>query len=270
MKPYLRLPSSEIAKFRANVHRVARETGTDCGVVMRSSMQQMVGMLSAYSYPRQKKQGEKAIETDLRRLVSTRKYDEVKKQYDKAEELNLLSMLSFKWEPGAIVWARQLTKQMGTAEGAYKYVLDQGAKALPAFHQRNRRKSDGRVVRNRGQFYAVAIGMQKYTDVLLMSNADFYGYARTVFQRVGRLKGGWNKAAEVWRAKVADWAWRHGTAEGAATDALKPDGSGFLRATNNVPYAYPKLKGLTTIAMRAAIRNVEKRLQRVAAKSKRV
>jgi len=261
VKPYLRLPSSEIAKFRANVHRVARETGTDCGVVMRSSMQQMVGMLSGYTYPRKRGDGEGAIKTDVRKLTLEVTGNSPR---TKDEAVRLLVLLRLPVNQANIIAARKLVSEHGTSGQAFYSITNQQADKLPELHRQARGRG-GRVARG----VIVKIGDVTANRLRIRAEQQVR-HMQQVFHRVGRLRGGWNKAAEVWRAKVADWAWRHGTAEGAATDALKPDGSGFLRATNNVPYAYPKLKGLTTIAMRAAIRNVEKRLKRIAAKSRRV
>ena len=261
MKPYLRLPSSEIAKFRANVHRVARETGTDCGVVMRSSMQQMVGMLSGYTYPRKRGDGEGAIKTDVRKLTLEVTGNSPR---TKDEAVRLLVLLRLPVNQANIIAARKLAKEHGTSGQAFYSITNQQADILPGLHWRARGRG-GRIVRG----VNVKIG-DITADRLRVRAEQQLRHLQNIYQHVGRLRGGWNKAAEVWRAKVADWAWRHGTAEGSATDALKPDGSGYLRATNNVYYAYPKLAKLSKIAMRAAIRNVEKRLTRIAAKSKRV
>ena len=113
--------------------------------------------------------------------------------------------------------------------------LDRDGVGLPAHHQKNRRASDGRVVRVVGQNQGVAVGVQKYVDVLLVRQSAFNRYLKTVFTHVGRAKGGWNAAAEYFRSKRPAWVSRHGTKEGRTVDRLK-NGVGFLEAANRVPY----------------------------------
>lgn len=103
---------------------------------------------------------------------------------------------------------------------------------------------------------------------------DLKRYAAARKKKVGRLRAGWNRAAQVFGFVPAKWVQQHGKAEGAAKDAFKPETlEGYMEATNQVPYA-GRHKRIPEVAMKGRVRalttRLNKELERIArAKSAR-
>jgi hypothetical protein len=252
------IPPGELAKFKRQVNQLAKDTGKEAGVVMHQAMQHLVGTLSSWTPPRGQEQGENRIRGDLHKISNDT--NGVRKG-GKDEAVNLLYMLKVKGTPENFAAARKILKQYGdSAASAYYDITSKQAAMLPGLHK-GARDSKG-AVRRGVKVDAGGLEMNR----LALRREDWNNYLKTVVAKVGRLKAGWNAAAVKFRVKVADYAWRHGTGEGGAVDAINANGNGYLEASNRVPYIV-RQRGLVRNAMAQVTRILQTRLKAAANKA---
>jgi len=175
--------------------------------------------------------------------------------------LLLLLLLRLRHTPENYSAAHKWIKEYGTAGLAWYALANQQAAMLPQVHP-PARNAAGRVKRS----IKVNIDGVQF-DKLRIRDEHAARYIHSVQERVGRLKAGWNKAAQVWGVRVANWVWKHGTQQGRATDSIMPDGTGYLEAVNAVEYADMKVGKLARLALRLAARNVDTKLRKALTKT---
>lgn len=130
---------------------------------------------------------------------------------------------------------------------------------IPVHHEKFRSRKTGKTPRLRGRSQALGGAFGKKPYVL---SRDLNRYARIRKQKIGRLKGGWNRAAQVFKFKPGQWISKHGMVEGSAVDAFNPDTlAGYLEASNTVPYSTRHAR-IPRTAMRGRVRALQTKLSR--------
>jgi hypothetical protein len=84
---------------------------------------------------------------------------------------------------------------------------------------------------------------------------------------VGRLKAGWEKAADMLGARIPSWISKH-TSPGSSVDTIR-DGQGYIEAVNSVPYAERHQSATNTVLqgrVRAMAERIDKELFRLGKK----
>lgn len=193
---------------------------------------------SGGSWNEQLKLGEKSLADDLHRLFhypETTKYIVFRNLYDGKLYLRMKA-------DDAVV---QLPDDALVAAGGMRGI-----------HERNRTRR-GRVVAKPPPYFA-----QPW---------DLRAYIKARQQSVGKLKSGWQPAANYFASRVRKrwkypgWITRH-SEPGQAIDQVSQDGNGYLQADNNAPHAGAIRRDALTWVSKKAARDIDKWLPKRAEK----
>jgi len=241
----------DMGRIEESMDAFARALGISARFVAYDQIRLWVNsLMTKFTHPRKAAAGRKKVTGDLYKLFSP-----VDKQFEQFLQERLL--------------AGQEPLPAGTV---IDFSGNQAAIKNRHMRYRNRR---GNV-----RYKAVTmktIGQVKITNQFYLRKRDFEKYRKEQVKKVGRLKAGWLPAADYYAGKAkaapvsAAWIRKNAQREGSVQDAMDIDGSGFLMATNAVPYAAQKISQRDvdrsgTIRELDMARNVEKRADQLIAR----
>lgn len=217
----------------SQMRRFASLTGKSVRTVCLETMRDWVSTLQRWIPPKNQAAGKKQIEKDLKRLYVDMSGNT---SWDIPGKDNPMGK-AWKLPSGAIVAQENRN-------------IEPGMGAMRALYAASPRKQ-GRV--RGGQLRSQFIGNHAMLGQMVVRNSQKNAMARERAKGIGRAKAGFNAALLALGGTIrGNWISRHGTQEGYIENNIEEDGSGYVIAGNEVPYARQKLSGeAEDAAMRA-------------------
>ncbi|MHA3773667.1 hypothetical protein ACXR0O_19195 [Verrucomicrobiota bacterium sgz303538] len=197
----------DASRFNRGVDRLAEHSKRDGKTLLKEQGRGFTKRAIDLTPPSQgkansqsKKRGEDAVTADLRRIMTPkpRSYLEYVQKIAGTDR----------------VAAQVLRRKDGTPYLIDYDVILWSRDALTAWHEKRRRKSDGRVRRTNRD---VTTGRKKTdgADMAFVPDSNFKWFLKRVKERVGLLAGGFNAAVAALGVRgVPQWIKRHGTGRG--------------------------------------------------------
>src|ERR1700722_8144275 len=193
--------------FRNRIEALAKAMEVEPADIVRQQMGSAIRTIARYTYPSKKKDGDNAVENDIRRIFTTPA--DIFPVGSRIPALDKL-LKSSQWEKAANTIVSFPRYQNLTVADAVD----------PSIHNRLKNRH-GRVPKS-----------TKW-KVLIKDPQALKLYIKAVQAKVGRAKSAWLAGAQKFGASLPAWVRRHGTSEGEARDTLRGTKGYVEAATTN-------------------------------------